>query len=351
MPWVAAIAAVAGGVIGNMSSAADRAAAQAAAKMAFTEIQNVGAPPDLSGEILLKYLASVGVLTPEMEHEVKRGVAQVISEDPTLRDSGMKSLDGLEARSKTGLTAEDRAAYNAIRSKVQGDVEAKRQQIMQNFMARGQGGSGAELASALSANQSGADRASEEGDRISADASKRALEALVAGGQLSTQMRGQDFQVAKANADYQTRINEFNDMNAINRQTRNTAARNSAAATNLAEKQRIADYNTQLANAETQRQQAAKRQYWQDSMARGTAMANAHMGQATQYNNNANDTAKTWAGVGAGVSAGVGAYANNQTQQDWLEEYKKRTAAMSAGGGSGNNGVATGPGIIPGRGY
>lgn len=338
LPVIAAVAAVAGGVIGAISSSADRAAAQAAAKMAFQEIESVGAPPDLSEKILLKYLASVGVLTPEMEHEIKRGVAQVISEDPTLRDSGMESLEGLEARSKTGLTAEDRAAYNAIRSKVQGDVEAKRQQIMQNFMARGQGGSGAELASALSANQSGADRASEEGDRISADASKRALEALVAGGQLSTQIRGQDFQVEKANKDYQARIDEFNDMNAINRQTRNTIARNTAAERNLAEKQRIADYNAQLANAETQRQQAAKRQYWQDSMARGTAMANANMGQATQYNNQANDTAKTWAGVGAGVSAGVGAYANNQTQQDWLDAYKKKNAGFGVSDDLDNSG-------------
>lgn len=348
LPALALLVPVVTGIIGSASSAADRARAQEASEKAFQEIQNAGTPPDLSGAVLIKYLEEAGVLTPEMEHEINLGVSKVagIQEDPATRDASMSALEGLKARGKTGLNAEDRAAYNDIRQRVQGDVEAKRQQIMQNFMARGQGGSGAELAAALSAGQSGADRASAEGDRISADASKRALEAMLAGGQLGATIRGQDFDVAKTKATAEDEIAYRNFQNSVGRQTRNTAARNTAAERNLAEKQRVADYNAQLANAETQRQQAAKRQYWADSAQRARDLANAQMGQAANYQRQGDATAGTWSGIGSGAAAGIGAYANYQnkpvvaaaplateaaatpasiyTQADWLKDYQDK---------------------------
>jgi hypothetical protein len=307
---VAAIAApIIGGIFGSINSAQDRARAEYLMQQALEEIRSVGAPPDLAKALILEKFEQAGMLTPELEQDINLGLSKVgqIQEDPSLRDAQMGALEALTKRGKTGLTPEDRAAYNEIRQRVAADSEGKRQQILQNFMARGQGGSGAELAAQLSASQSGADRMSAEGDRISADASKRALEAMMSSGQLGGQIRGQDFDINRTKASAEDEIAKFNTANAISRQSRNIAARNNAQQYNLAEKQRIQDANIQMRNNELARQADARRNYWLDQLSAAQGRASSYGTGANFAANQGAATAKQWQGIGAGVGAGAGA--------------------------------------------
>lgn len=301
-----------GGIIGNMASAEDRERAKQAAAEAYALINAIGAPPDLSKEILYQKFQQVGVLTPETKQAIDIGISKAsqITEDPSLRKAQTGALQLLASRAQGGLNGQDRANLNESRASVQRDIEGKRQQILQNMAARGMGGSGAELAAQLSASQGGAEVAAKQSDDIMAMASKNALEAASQSGGMASNIRSQDFNVNNAKAQAADEFNRFNVSNRQNVDNSNVDARNSAAASNLGQQQNIANANTNQTNQETLRQQEAKRQYWQDQLQLAQTKANAKLGQAGQYNQQANSTAKMWTGMGAGVGVGAGAAAD-----------------------------------------
>lgn len=309
-----------GGVIGNMASKGDRDRAMAAIAEAQSIIDSVPEAPDLSKiQIIYDQFKRAGVLTPEVETALNLQASKVsqIQEDKSLREAQIGALEGLKQRGKVGLTPEERAELNKVRKDVQRDVEAKRQQILQNLAARGMGGSGQELASQLQASQSGAERASEEGDRISAIASQRALQALTQSGQLGGQIRGEDFDIEKAKASAEDEIARFNLANAVSRQQRNVDRSGRAQEMNLAALQKAQDANIQMVNQEKLRQVEAKRQYWQDQLARAQARAGVRTGSvAPAYRQEAQQTAQMWQGIGSGVGAGLGALGNYQAGKD-----------------------------------
>ncbi len=305
---------VASGVIGGMlsSSSAKKAAKaqQAAAAAAFAELNKLGMPPDLSKEIILKQFQSMGVLTPELEQEISLQEAQVskIQEDPSLRGAQMEALSTLGGVSRGGLRAEDRAAYNELRGKVQQDAEAKRQQILQAMQARGMGGSGANLAAQLQSAQASADTASAGADTLAADASKRALEALSQRANLAGSVRGQDMSAAEMKARAIDERNRFLYENSVSRQRQNVGQLNEAQAANLAQKQRLSDMNINQENEETQRQNEAKRQYYLDQLdlAKAKAAALNSQGQAASAGQMAKGAAQ--AGIASAIGQGIGAY-------------------------------------------
>jgi hypothetical protein len=315
LPWIAAIGAVAGlasSAIGSASSAAQRNAANAAADAAFQEIQKTGAPPDLAKQILLKHFQSSGVLTPQMEQAIAQKDSELngYQDNPAEKSAQMSALGMLQQRGQSGLSPEDRAGFNQIRNQVAQDAEGKRQQILQSFKARGQGGSGAELAASLNSASQAQQNASEQGDRLGGLSSQRALEALVASGQLGGQMRAQDFSQAQAKAAEQNSINRFNASVAQGVNSRNTQANNQADQYNLQNNQYLANQNTAMDNNETLRQNAAARQYWQDMMQYNTSKGNALMGQANYLNGQADKTAQQWQNIGSGIGQAGSAYMN-----------------------------------------
>lgn len=321
MPWVAAVGAIAsqvgGSIVGGIEAGNKRDAAQAAMEAAYKEIESVGAPPDLSREIVLKHFQRAGVLTPEVENSIDAGFSKVaqIQEDPSTRDASVNALRMLQQRGQLGLSPEDRAAFNKIRNQVASETEGKRQQILQSFAARGQGGSGAELATQMAAAQQGTQQASEEGDRMAATSSARALQAMSEAGKLGSQIRGQDFDVANTKAQAEDAIRRFNTQNAIGMQQRNVDRRQMVQGANLGEQQRVMDANTMMDNNERMRQEMARRQYWQDKLEYGKAKATSYKEQAGYNNAQADRTAGNWQKVGSGIAAGIGsAYKWGQQQ-------------------------------------
>lgn len=308
MAWAAAIPVVAG-IIGNMMASGDRGAASNAYNQAVSELLAIGMPPDLAREVVMQQFQSAGVLTPELEQEIKLNESKLsqVQEDPATRNAQMQALQLLQ-QSGRGISPQDRLKFNEMRDQVQRDAEAKRQQIIQNFRQRGMGGSGAELASQLMQGQASANQASLEGDRIAAASAQNALDSIARAGTLGGQIRGQDFDVASTKARAEDELNRFNTQNQINRQTRNVSSTNQARQTNLTNAQDILNKNTNLANAERQRQNEARRTYWQDQMTRSQARAGAYNQQGNTATNNANRTANQWVQGGTAIAGAVNAW-------------------------------------------
>lgn len=303
---VGAVASVASNVIGGMKAGEERNKARRALNEAEAIINETGLPPDLSKEIIYQKFQEAGVLTPEMENELNLGFTQVeqMTQDESRKDPQMRALESLQRVGRLGMTPEERAQLNETRQGVQRDAEAKRQQILQDMQMRGQSGSGAELAAQLSTTQAATDRASEEGDRLAAIGSSRALEAMAQAGQLGGQIRGQDLDEASA-AD---EIAKFRLNNEINRGQRNVDRLNAAEAANLENKQGLANMNTQQANSELLRQRQEKGTYWERVAQQNRDRATARQGQAAAANAAAQQKADQWSGVGSGIADAASAY-------------------------------------------
>lgn len=309
---IAAAAPAIGGVLGRMFSAGARRKAEKLANEAYAEIEAMGLPPNEAMPLLLEKFKSAGMYSPELEQEINQEVSKVsqIKEDPSLKDAQMRALESLTKSGRTGLTAQDRLAYNKLRQETQRDSEAKRQQIIQNMQARGQSGGGAELAASLMSAQAAADQQSMGGDQLAAGAAERALMALSQAGQLGGQVRGQDLDYNRTVSAAEDEMNRFNIQNAVNRQQRNVGSKNSAQAANLQNEQQIMNANAQMANQEQARQSQERQNYYAQLAQRAQSRANARLGQANIQSGKAADTANMFQGIGSGVGAAAGAVAN-----------------------------------------
>lgn len=307
---------VLGGVIGNLSSSADRNRAERAMEAAYAEIERLGAGPDLAREILFKNFEQVGVLTPEIEEAIELDAPKVaqIQEAPELRKAQMTALELLKQQA-TGVSPELRAGIKEIELQQARDTEAKRQQLLQSYQQRGLGGAGSEYAAQLQAASAGSAQAAEQGVKLGSQLARSALEAARAYGDLGGQVRGQEFDIArtKAAAEDQTAAERFRE--ATSRQQRNVAARMGAQQYNLGTRQRIAEQNVGLSNAELQRQRAAEQQMYDNQLRVAQMRAQARLGQAGQYQQQAQQTAGAVQGAASGVAQGLmlaGVYGKKQ---------------------------------------
>lgn len=326
-----ALANVGGAVIGSISASGDRKKAQDAMNAAFQQINDIGAPPDLSAEIIRQNLQQAGVYTPQLEQAITQDVSKLsqVQEDPGLRTAQTQALQALQQRGAQGLTPVERQAFNDNRRKAAIESESKREQIIQNLAQRGMGGSGAEIAAQLGASQSGDQELAAQGDRLAAAASQNALQATAQAGQLGGQIRGQDFSVAGSKAQAEDALNQFNINNQIARQQRNISSQNQAQAANLGEQQRISDTNINAANAEKLRQANAKQQLWNSQAQLAGMKSNALTGQANNYQQQGDATAKQWQGAGSGVAGAIGAVGAQQQQENFFNKLLNKSAPAS----------------------
>lgn len=330
LPILGAIASLGGGLLGNIFASNDKNKARELAQEAYNELAAMGLPPDLSRAIILQKFQEAGSMSPEMEQAIDIGISEVsqIQEDPSLKQAQTGALQQLQQVAKGGLRPEDRAAYNELRNKSQQAQQGRSGLIQQQFQARGQGGQGAELAAQIANAQSGANQMSQQGDQISADASRRALEALSSSGQLAGQVRGQDFDVNRTKAGAADQFKQFNAANSMAIQSRNIAAKNAAQAANLANQQAIANANVGQSNQELLRQQDAQRQFWNDKMARQQAVSGAKLGQANIFAGQAANTAQNWQGIGSGVGGAINAVHSGNQWKDLMDRmYPQKSSA------------------------
>lgn len=299
---------------GAQQAGKEREKAEAMLKAAYAEYEALGYPPDLSEKLAFEEMRQAGVLTPELEAEMKLGPSDMskVQQNQEMLESRKKALGQLQERSRTGMTPEERAQMNALTREADSSAEAKRQQIIQEAQARGIAGGGQELAGQYIASQSGANRAMQAAEQTGAIASRRALEALLSGSELAGQMGREQLALDTTKANASDLINKFNTQNAVERQARNVNRSNQAQALNLSEKQRLQDANVNTRNQEILRANEARRQNYMDNFTLASAKSNARMAQVEQQNNKAQQTANNWKNIAAGagglVKSGVDYY-------------------------------------------
>lgn len=311
-----AAAPVIGGLLGQNAAQGDREAAMRLRRQAMDAFAGLQLPSVKEQEILLEQLRSQGQLTPEMEQAITQGRSEMegISTDPRLKDAQLAALSSLQdIGNQGGMSATDRARWNSMQSDLNRNAGAQQAAVMQNFARRGQAGSGMELLAQLTNQQASADRASQQGMDIKAQAEQRALQALMSGGQLAGSMRDQDFSQASAKAQAQDAINRFNTQNRQDVQMRNVGASNAAQAANLGERQRIADVNVGMKNQQQIHNKGLLQQDFQNRMGRAAGMSGQAQSLAGATDARADRTAGMWAGIGSGLGQGIAAYGASQS--------------------------------------
>lgn len=255
-----------------MSGGNDGSSAQ---RQALAALNNVVAPSIGDQELDLAQNEYLGDYQAQMENALNQedsGMSD-ISVDPRLRSAQMDALESISQMGETGFTPAEQAALREARRDAAGEAQAKSAQLMDEYARRGMGGSGAELAARLQASQSGADRLSQEGDRLAQMSQERALNALSQQASLGSSIRGQEFGEQSDIAKAQDAINQFNSANTQSVQARNVANTNAAGMRNLGEKQRIGENNTALSNQQQQANKQLLQQRFQNEMQRAGAQA------------------------------------------------------------------------------
>ena len=303
------IGGIVGGLLGAGAASGDLNQSRQLADKAYQEILSMGAPPETAQALVLEKFKSAGLMTPELESYIQAGPSQVagITEDPLLKQKQMSALELLSQRATGGLNPEDRAKYNELREQAAKEQNAKQQQIIQNYQARGMGGSGAEIMAALQGEQSGANQMSQAGDQIAATASQNALQAALQSGQLGGQIRQQDFNVNQAKGSAADEMNRFNVQNRTTQQARNVAAQNQGQMVNLSNNQNLANANTQMANQETARQNQARLNDYNNKFKLAQARAGVYGAQSADFAARGQKTADQGTAIGSIVGQGLGA--------------------------------------------
>lgn len=313
---IGAIAAPAvGGIVGNLMGRSDRKRAQAAIQAALAQFAGLNIPDTEKMKLALESPEVQGILAPYMQQaeQLQQSAMEQVQTDPRLRQAQMQALETLSKMGEQGLTAEDRAALNQARRQVAGDAQSQQNAILQSMAQRGAGGSGLELASRLAAQQQSADTSSQEADRIMAMAQRRMLEGVSSAGALGGQIRGQDYGEQTDLARARDAIAQFNAQQRAGVQAANIGQLNEAQMRNLMEKQRISEAGVQTRNMQQQYNKNLQQQDFQNRMSLAQAKANAQLGAAGNYQQQAQQTAGMWSGVGSGLSQGLLGY---QLQKD-----------------------------------
>lgn len=183
---------------------------------------------------------------PELEQAMMLGPSAMegISTDPKLRAAQLNALSQLQDISAAGgKDAQFQADAARLLNDVNANLRGNQGAIQQNLATRGLSGGMTEMVSRQQAAQEAANRQSQMGLDLNAQAQQRALSALMSGAQLGGQMEAQQFGQRSQIARAQDMINQFNLQNQQNVAQRNVGYQNEAAMRNAQIAQDIANRN------------------------------------------------------------------------------------------------------------
>ena len=259
------------------------------------------------------------------------GGYESISVDPAGREAQNDVMADLRAMAETGYSTADRVQAQGITDQMMRARQTQDRALMRDLAARGQLGSGAELAARMMANDSAMDAANDAGSKLAAEGMARKLQAMGMSGQIAGQQAGQDIavagkqadivnafnnrksvlgtQAAAANAQTQNQANVFNLQNKQAVAQRNIDTQNQQNLFNLQNKQNIAVNNTNLANASKDKKNAYTQQDMGNKLSKLQGQGNAYLSQAAGLDtaaaaanaNKAASDANTLGWINAGV--------------------------------------------------
>lgn len=242
-----------------------------------------------------------GLNVPEFEAAIDAQVQKYkdIQADPAIRDAQLGAMSKLQSiGNENGLDPQSRLALQEARQNVDQQARANQAGVQSEMQRRGMSGSGAEIAGQMQGAQSASNRGNMAGLQTAADARMRALDAIKGTGQLSSQVRGQDFAQEDANR-----------RAAMERDMFNSKLRTAAQQSNIA--QRYNQFNA--ANQKLNQTNKAK------------------TNKADRWDQGANRTEKTYSGVGRGMNKL--ATTAGQAGDESFDMYMKYYGMGGSGGG------------------
>ncbi len=275
---------IAGGLIGAAQANKAQKRAEAMAREAASQYGGINVPTAEELYAQLQQLVSAGELTPEQAQAIlveKSAYEGVDTSGGEGREAEMAALQELRQITEGGgLTAIDRAKIADIQEQIGTSNRGAQEAIMQQASQRGIAGSGLDFANRMLAQQTSAQEGSKQGLQTAADAERRALEAIVAQGSAGSRISQSDFERQAKVAEAQDLISKFNAANKQQVELGNVSARQGVQEKNLAEKQRLMDYNTQQENMNRLRKGDLAQQEFENKMALAGGKASALTGAA-----------------------------------------------------------------------
>jgi hypothetical protein len=290
MSWVAvavAGASLVSGLVGQNQQRQAQRGAQGAIDRGNSAIGGVNLPDIDLMKLNLESPELIGQYAPLLEQLQQMGPSAMegVSTDPRLKQTQMQALEQLSGFSKGEMSPADATMLEQIRRGAAAQGQARQSAILSEMQQRGQGGSGAELIAKLKSGQAEADRASQEGMGLQQMLQQRALQALSQQGQLAGSVRGQEFNEQSDVAKSRDIINQFNTQNKQNVGQRNITQQNLAQATNLSERQRVADQAMNMRNQQQQYNKQLEQQRYSNELGRAQAMAGQQANLANYLSN------------------------------------------------------------------
>lgn len=314
----AALAPIAGGIVGNLLGAGDRADAKDLSNRALAEILGVQTPDVEKMKLSLTPYQIQGLLNSisEQAEQVAPSAMETISTDPRLATAQMQALKKIQEVGNLGLTPAEQVQAEEMQREAQSQEAVRQASILRNMAERGVSGSGVEAAARLASSQNMANQVAESSDKLRAEAFNRALEATSKAGQLGGSMRSQEFGEKERVASAKDAIASFNAQQRTGAQSRNVAAQRAIESANLAAKQRIADANTGMANEQQRYNKELAQRDYENKLQRAGLVSGAYSNAANQRQQQANATGQMWSGIGSGIGSGLGTMASQQFTAD-----------------------------------
>lgn len=296
-------------IIGAQSAQNQLDAANDARQQALAQWTGMSAPGIAGQQLNLQNYQNAGNLVNQNEQAQQLGPSAMtqVQTDPRLVQAQMSALQQLSQTGQMGMTPAEQSALNQAQQNAAAQAQAKNAQTMNQFAARGMGGSGAELAAQLQNSQGAAQMLANNSNQVAQNAQQNALQAISQAGSLGGQMQGQQFGQQAAIAQARDYINQFNMQNAQNVSNTNVGLGNQANQFNLQKNQNLSNMNTQQANQQQTYNKQLQQQQFNNQMALASGRAGQYQGIAQSQQQQAGNTANMWAGMGRGVDTAAGA--------------------------------------------
>lgn len=239
-------------------------------------------------DILMEQLLMTGELSPETYEVDANRDPSLISEDPALRESQLRSLGGMERIGAEGLPLQDRLMAEQAQRRVGSEFQRANDSIVADLARRGRAGGGTEVAARTAAAGNAAELARGMGSDLAMQSVGNRVMGLRESSDMAGGMRGQDRSTAAINAQMQNRVNEW--LAQLDTQAARDAARSREASQlyNVGQRQRLSDANIQ--NRYTSRvgaqgrQDEIQRNLFDARARRATGQVGVLGGLATQQN-------------------------------------------------------------------
>lgn len=258
-----------GGLLGGSAGKSEMNQAEGLSREAIEQLKQVYVPSVEEQKILLQNPELAGLLQAEQLQDSR---LSDISVDPRLRQAQMSALEEMAGLAQTGLGAQDKAAFNDLRRQAAAEAQAQNASVLQQAASQGTLDSGNTLMAQLMAGQQSANRASQGGDQLAAQAAEARRNALAMKANMSSQMGQQDFSQKSQIAAAQDAIGRFNTQN-----------RQDVNQYNLQNRQALENQRAQNANQQEMYNKGLTQQRFQNDLAKAGGTSGATQNLANMY--------------------------------------------------------------------